>query len=85
MTVLVPSLLVVICWGGRAEGSSNSSSSAQSLRLLEEVVSYGFWVVGYVVGDYFASLDIFVLLRKKLLCGKRVEIEKFYFVSAINS
>ena len=33
MIVLVPSLFVVMVWGGRVEGSSNSSSSAQSGRL----------------------------------------------------
>ena len=32
--VLVPSLLVVMVWGGRAVESSNSSSSAQSGRLV---------------------------------------------------
>lgn len=33
ITVLVPSLLVATCWGGRVLASSNSSSSAQSGRL----------------------------------------------------
>ena len=33
ITVLVPSLFVVICWGGRVVVSSKSSSSAQSARL----------------------------------------------------
>ena len=39
MEVLVPSLFVVIVGAGRAAGSSNSSSSAQSGRLLDMLVN----------------------------------------------
>jgi len=34
MTVFVPSALLITCWGGRTDGSSNSSSSAQFALLL---------------------------------------------------
>lgn len=60
MEVLVPSLLVVIVGVGRAVGSSNSSSSAQSGRLQDDVS--GRQEILWQRYTYFASLDIFLVV-----------------------
>lgn len=66
MIVFVPSALLITCWGGRTDGSSNSSSSAQFALLLfvSERNNNGDLVAG--IGDLRRS-DIWHFIRS--VCG----------------
>ena len=65
----MPSLLVVMVGAGRAVGSSNSSSSAQSGRLSEGVKER--WEHRWKRCAYFANLDMFIILMSMVL-GRKI-------------
>ena len=84
MTVLVPSLLVVTCWGGRTDGSSNSQENVSPIRSTQGSQAH---LRHQPSQDGWQALTCLrcVCIQDKSLQIRRLEMRSILFISKVRS